>query len=111
MGVATVRNTSLTLKSLLDKYSDVFKKELGTLKGFKAKFTLKPDGKPQLCRPRQVPYALKDAVDRELQHLEDTGVIDRISHSKWTTPLVAVPKGDGSVRLCGDYCKTLNLAI
>ena len=37
LGVATVETTSLTLKAVLDKYSDVFKKELGTLKGFKAK--------------------------------------------------------------------------
>ena len=110
-GVATVQNTSLTLKSVLDKYSDVFKKELGTLKGFKAKLALKPDSKPQFCRPRQVPYALKGAVDRELQHLEITGVIERIPHSKWATPLVAVPKEDGSVRLCGDYRKTVNPAI
>ena len=111
LGVATVQNTSLTLKSVLDKYSDVFKKELGTLKGFKAKLTLKPDSKPQLCRPRQVPYALKDAVDRELQHLENFRVIERIPHSKWGTSLVAVPKGDDSLRLCGDYRKTVNPAI
>ena len=111
LGVATVQNTSLTLKSVLDKYSDVFKKELGTLKGFKAKLTVKLSSKPQFCRPRQVPYALKDAVDRELQHLENTGVIERIPHSKWATPLVAVPKGDGSVRLCGDYRRTVNPAI
>ena len=111
LGVATVQNTSLTLKSVLDKYSDVFKKELGTLKGFKAKLTLKPGSKPQFCRPRQVPHVLKDAVDRQLQHLEDTGVIERIPHSKWATPLVPVPKGDGSVRLCRDYRKTVNPAI
>ena len=106
--VVTVQNTLLTLKLVLDKYFDVFKKELGTLKGFKVKFTLKPDSKLQFCRPRQVPYALKDAVDRELQHLEDTGVIERVPHSKWATPLVAVPKGDGSVRFRGDYCKTVD---
>ena len=90
--MATIETTSLTLKSVLDKYFDVFKKELGTLKGFKAKLNLKPGSKPQFCRPRQVPYALKDAVDRELKHLEDSKVIERIPHSEWGTPLVAVPK-------------------
>ena len=49
LGVATVQTTSLTSKSLLDKYSDVFKKELGTLKGFKAKLKLKTGSKLQYC--------------------------------------------------------------
>ena len=111
LGVANVQTTSLTLNSVLEKYSDVFKKELGTLKGFKAKLNLKPNSKPQCCRPRQVPYALKEAVDRELTHLENTGVIERIPRSAWAAPLVAVPKGDGSVRLCGDYRRTVNPSL
>ena len=81
------------------------------MKGFKAKLNLKPGSKPQFCRPRQVPYALKDAVHRELKHLEDSKVIERIPHSEWATPLVAVPKGDGSVRLCGDYHRTVNPSL
>ena len=109
--MATVQTTSLTLKSVLDKYSDVFKKELGTLKGVQTKLKLKTGSKPQYCRPRQVPYALKDVVDRELSHLEDSGVIERIPHSEWATPLVAVPKGDGSLRLCVDYRRTVNSSL
>ena len=36
------------------------------------------------------------------------GVIESVAHSDWATPLVAVPKSDGNVRLCGDYSKTTN---
>ena len=84
------------------------KKELGTLSGFKVKLSVKPGRKPQFCKARQVPYAIRDAVDRELKRLESLGVIESVSHSEWATPLVAVPKSDGSVRLCGDYSKTVN---
>ena len=94
LGVATVHSKQPPLTDVLNKYGDVFTKELGTLKGFKARLTLKPDTKPQFCRPRQVPYALRDAIEC-------------IPYSEWATPLVAVPKSDGGVRLCGDYKKTL----
>ena len=86
--MANVQQKPLTLKGLLTTYSDVFKEELGTLSG--------------------VPYALRDAVNREMQRLESLGVIESVAHSDWATPLVAVPKSDGSVRLCGDYSKTVN---
>ena len=70
------------------------------------KFSLKQGTKPKFCRARQVPYALRDSVDKELQRLESLGVIESVAHSDWATPLVAVPKSDGSVRLCGDYSKS-----
>ena len=89
-------------------YSDVFKEELGTLSGFKVKLSLKHRTKPKFCTARQVPYALRDSVDKELQRLESLGVIERVAHSDWSTPLMAVPKNDGSVCLCGNYSKTVN---
>ena len=108
LGVANVKQQPLTLQGLLTTYSDVFNEELGTLAGFKVKLSLKQSSKPVFCKARQVPYALRDAVNKEIQRLESLGVIESIAHSDWATPLVAVPKSDGSVRLCGDYSKTVN---
>ena len=70
---------------------------------FEAKLVVKPEAKPKCYHPRSVPYALKDAIEHELDHLEAEGIVERVSHSDWAAPVVAVPKSDGTVRLCGDY--------
>ena len=31
-----------------------------------------------------------------------------VDHSEWAAPIVAVPKKDGNVRVCGDYKVTIN---
>jgi len=102
-------NTLLTdVDQLLDQYKDVFSSELGTLKGIYAKLTLKPDAKPKYFKPRPVPYALRDAIEKDLERLENLGVIEKVSYSDWAAPIVPVPKPDGSIRICGDYKVTIN---
>lgn len=91
-----------------DKYPSVFQQGLGTVKNVTAKLHLKDDVKPVFLKPRSVPYALRPAVEKELQRMESEGIIQRVDFSDWGTPLVVVPKSDNSVRLCGDYKVTVN---
>ena len=55
-----------------------------------------------------ISFALKGAVERELDQLENLGILDEVTHSQWASPTVPVPKTDGHLRLCGDYKATLN---
>ena len=40
-----------------------------------------------------MPFALKEAIEQELNCLEQDGIIEKISYSPWAAPLVPVPKG------------------
>ena len=100
-----------SLESLLQKYGEVFSSKPGTMKDFEAKLTVKPGTKPRFFRPRPVPYALLGAVEKELDRLEEIGVLEKVSHSDWAAPIVPVPKPDGTVRICGDYKVTVNSAL
>ena len=76
--------------------------------GVQAKLAVKPDAKPKFCRARTAPYALCDAIEKDLTRLQQLGVIESVIYSDWATPIVPVPKPDGSVRICGDFKVTIN---
>ena len=96
------------LNVLLEEYQDLFADELGTIKPFQARLAVDTTAEPRYHRPRSVPFAMRPAVEEELDRLERTGVVERVNHSDWATPIVAVPKKDGRVRLCGDYKVSVN---
>ena len=77
------------------------------MRDFTAKLTLKDDAKPKFYHPHSIPFALKEPTERELKHLESMGALQLVKHSEWATPVVPVPKADGTVRLCGDYRVTV----
>ena len=45
------------VNALKAKYSDIFKQELGTVKGIEAALHIKENVKPVFCKARQVPFA------------------------------------------------------
>ena len=53
-------------------------------------------------------YALKESIEKDLDRLQKLGVLGKVNYSDWATPIVPVPKPDGSVRLCGDFKVTIN---
>ena len=58
-----------------------------------------------------MPFSLKATVDEEVDRLESEGIIYKVDHSVWATPIVIVPKADKSVRVFGDYKLTVNSCI
>nr|XP_037290849.1 uncharacterized protein K02A2.6-like [Rhipicephalus microplus] len=66
---------------------------------------------PVFCKAWSVPYAIREPVEHELGNLQKEGILMPVTRSDWATPLVAVHKPDGTVRLCGDYKLTVNPCV
>ena len=97
-------------QEMLDQHNALFKDELGTVKNTTAKFNIDPQVKPKFFKARPVPYALRPKVEAQLDKLEAAGIIRPVQFSQWAAPIVPVLKRDGSIRICGDYKVTVNLA-
>ena len=83
------------LQQILDQHKDVFKDELGTVQGMTVSLSLKEGTHPKFFRPWPVPLAIKGAVGDEIDRLVAAGILEKVDHSEWATPIVPVPKKDG----------------
>ncbi|RXN12978.1 putative protein K02A2.6-like protein [Labeo rohita] len=101
---------SWKLVDVLDRHAEVFKEELGQLKGTTAKIHVNPEAQPRFCKPRRIPFAVKSLVEAELQRLVEEKIIEPVQFAEWAAPIVPVKKPDGSIRICGDYKLTVNRA-
>ena len=81
-----------SVNPVLERYSDVFATELGTIKDVKAKLEVKPDAIPLFKRPQFIPFSMKPMIDIELDRLEKAGIVEKVMHSDWAVPIVPVPK-------------------
>ena len=89
----------------------MFVEDVSEIKGFKAKLRGKANAVPHFLRARPIPFALKDAVGKELDRFETLGILWKVTHSAWAAPIVAVPKKDGRLRICGDFKVTVNAVL
>ena len=100
--------TRRRLDALRSRYAAVFGSDRGHLQPSRGHLTLRDGAQPKFLKARPLPYALRDRVGLELDRLEQDGILTKVSHSDWATPVVPIPKKDGSVRICGDFKLTVN---
>ena len=108
IGLTTAEINESCVNPVLERYSDVFSTELGTIKDVKAKLEVKPDAIPLFKRPRPVPFSMKPIIDIEL---EKARILEKVTHSDWASPILPVPKKDGRIRICGDYKVSVNRSL
>jgi hypothetical protein len=97
------------VENMIQKYFQKNKLALGKTK-FQHKIRIFDNTIPIKQKPRRVPHQymkqLKDMVEDMLKQ-----EVIRNSTSPWASPVVLVPKKDGSVRLCIDYRKVNEVTV
>ena len=106
-----IKKIETPLDQMLRKYAVVFIKELGTVKGVQAHLEVREGAVPRFHKPRSAPYAIRGAIEQDLERLERLG-IEKIPYSDWAAPIVPVPKGNGGICcICREYKVTVNLEL
>ncbi|XP_059227060.1 uncharacterized protein K02A2.6-like isoform X2 [Stomoxys calcitrans] len=97
-----------SISEITQKFSKVFQQKVGCIPNLICSLKLQEGAKPAFLKERQVPFALREKVEQELDTLENEGIISKVNTSNWGSPLVVIPKPDGNVRLCVDYKLCVN---
>ena len=69
--------------------------------------SIETTGKPVRQKPYQMPFAKEKIVQETIQALEDNGLITK-SQGPWGSPVLVVPKKDGTFKIAIDYRKLNN---
>lgn len=97
-----------SISDIVDKFEDVSTGKVGCVPNSEVTIQLRQGSKPVFLKEREVPYVLREHVEKELNDLETAGIISKCERSKWGSPLVISTKPDGGVRLCVDYKPGVN---
>ena len=97
-------------QTLLMQFDDLFNTNtVGLIRGHKGHLYFKNGAQFWLYRPLPLPLAHKPRDEKELTRLVSMGFLTPADKAEYsTTQLVAVPKPNGGVRLCGDLKVSLN---
>ena len=96
---------------LKNKFDDVFQEGLRCCTKSKTILKWKEDSKPNFRPKRPVSYATFDMVEKELQCLQQEGVIELANYSQRAAPIVVVKKANGKVRIGTDNPTGLNNSL
>lgn len=111
VGIQNLGNpVSPTLENLLSQNQKIFSSSEMGIKGFSARLRVKAKSRPKYQKSRPVPYSLLSKVENEYEKLIKNDIVTQVNYSEWASPVVHVQKGNGEIRVCGDY-KALNDCI
>ena len=90
------------LRSLLRKYKSMWDGKLGEISITEHPIDVFPDTRPIAQNPYRAGPKARQFESAEVERMLESGII-RPSKSPWSSPVVLVPKKDGTLRFCVDY--------
>jgi hypothetical protein len=99
-----LKSKDAKIDKMLSKHAKVFS-GLGKLKDEKVKLNIDQSQQPKAQPQRRIPYHIREKVTCALEELDKDDIIERVPENQptpWVSPIVAVPKKDGNVRICVD---------
>ena len=91
-----------SVQAIVDKHDAVFN-GVGKLKDYQLKIHIDPAVTPVAQPQRRGPFYVRKDVAKKLEELQDLDIIEDVEGpTPWVSPLVAVPKSNGDVRVCVD---------
>lgn len=85
-------------------------REAEPIQGYQHRVEEDPSVPPVRQPLRRLPLSVQAEVGKRLDDLEAQGIIEKVSSSRWVSPLVVGRKRDGQVRLCVDM-RQVNRAV
>ena len=93
------------LRNLLYEFEDLFQGKLGNMPGKPYEIPVRKDAKPYHARAFSIPQVYLETVKKEVERLEEIGVLEKNSESEWAAPCFVIPKKNKQVRLVTDFRK------
>ena len=102
LNLNTVTDKPLTSEQLQQRYPEIFN-GLGQLQDFEVKLHIDESVPPVAQAARRIPFHMRKKVSDALDELEKQNIIERVEGpTPYVSPIVVIPKKDGSVRICVD---------
>lgn len=96
-----------SVRSMLEPFAEMWQGQLGAVTASSHRIETPPEARPFRSQPYRAGPADRDTQSAETKRQLALGVI-KPSQSEWASPVLLVPKPDGTKRFCVDY-RRLNL--
>eukprot|EP00794_Sanderia_malayensis_P014472 gene14472-biopygen11586 len=104
MPTTDINTTDEKLRDIVNRYGKVFT-GIGKFKDHRITLNINTEVIPVAQPQRRIPYHIRGKVATAVEKLQAQGLIEKVPADQptdWISPIVAVPKPNGTVRLCVD---------